>query len=95
MRSPSPGLARHLAAASLGVLACVIFVYASVDAFSALAHGSLRSYLPIGVACSITVVLLCWSTRPLIGQPLFGVRAKTRVAGLDSRPRLKGSGRAF
>ncbi len=76
MRYSRPGLGRHLAAAFVAVLACVIFLYAGVQALRAFENGTLRGYLPSGIAYAIAFMLLCWSTRPLIGQPLFGARGR-------------------
>ncbi len=88
-----PRPARYATAAAFGLLAAILLMVETWRAFGALMHGSLVTYLPEGIGGMVVFVGLCWATRPLIGQPLFG---RPRAVQIGSAPsRVRSTRRAF
>ncbi len=91
--TPLPNRPARYAAAAFGLLAAALLVTETWRAFSALAQGSLVTHLPEGVSSTVVFVGLCWATRLLIGQPLFGRPRAVQIGPAPSG--MRSARRAF
>ena len=87
MTRPPPHPAKYATAAAFGAVAAILLMVESWKGFNASARGSLIAYLPEGIASAIVFVGLCWATRPIIGQPLFGRPKAVQIGPAPSEMR--------